>query len=126
MILKVLMNTMTRKSRSFALALLMMIGVGMAAPAAFATTQDGTATATTSNITELTGPLASIQQTIQGPIAMSIGVVALAVAGAMLIFGGEFSDFAKRLVYTGAAVALTVSAASILTSVFTTTSGALI
>jgi type IV secretion system protein VirB2 len=102
---------------------MMLFGL-MSSVSAFASTNVNNATE--NNIQELSGPIAAIQSTIQGPIAMSIGVVALAAAGAMLVFGGEISDFVKRLVYVGAAVALTVSAASILTSLFTNTSGVLI
>jgi type IV secretion system protein VirB2 len=39
-------------------------------------------------------PLQQIQQSITGPVAGFI-----AIAGAMLIFGGELNDFARRLCY---------------------------
>ncbi|MCJ8521162.1 type IV secretion system protein VirB2 [Pseudorhizobium tarimense] len=45
------------------------------------------------------GPLEQIQQSITGPVAGYIALAAVAVAGAMLIFGGELNDFARRLVY---------------------------
>ena len=44
-------------------------------------------------------PLQQIQQSITGPVAMGIALIAVAVAGAMLIFGGEINDFARRLAY---------------------------
>lgn len=45
------------------------------------------------------GPLQQIQQSITGPVAMGIALIAVAVAGGMLIFGGEINDFARRLAY---------------------------
>jgi type IV secretion system protein TrbC len=45
------------------------------------------------------GPLQQIQQSITGPVAGYIALAAVAVAGGMLIFGGELNDFARRLMY---------------------------
>ncbi|MDK1376412.1 MULTISPECIES: TrbC/VirB2 family protein [unclassified Sinorhizobium] len=45
------------------------------------------------------GPLQQIQQSITGPVAGAIALAAMAIAGGMLIFGGELNDFARRLVY---------------------------
>jgi len=45
------------------------------------------------------GPLQHIQQSITGPVAGFIALAAVAVAGGMLIFGGELNDFARRLMY---------------------------
>ncbi|RWB17804.1 MAG: conjugal transfer protein TrbC, partial [Mesorhizobium sp.] len=44
-------------------------------------------------------PLQQIQQSITGPVAGFIALAAVAIAGGMLIFGGELNDFARRLVY---------------------------
>ena len=43
------------------------------------------------------GPLTQLQTSLTGPVAKGIGVIALAVAGGMLAFGGELSDFTKRI-----------------------------
>lgn len=45
------------------------------------------------------GPLQQIQQSITGPVAGFIALAAVAIAGGMLIFGGELNDFARRLIY---------------------------
>ena len=45
------------------------------------------------------GPLEQIQDSITGPVAGYIALAAVAIAGGMLIFGGELNDFARRLVY---------------------------
>ncbi|UGA48855.1 TrbC/VirB2 family protein (plasmid) [Bradyrhizobium quebecense] len=44
-------------------------------------------------------PLEQIQKSITGPVAGFIALAAVAVAGGMLIFGGELNDFARRLIY---------------------------
>jgi type IV secretory pathway VirB2 component (pilin) len=43
------------------------------------------------------GPLQTLQTSLTGPVAKAIGVIALAVSGGMLAFGGELSDFTKRI-----------------------------
>ncbi|MCZ7497276.1 conjugal transfer protein TrbC [Agrobacterium tumefaciens] len=45
------------------------------------------------------GPLERIQESITGPVAGYIALAAVAIAGGMLIFGGELNDFARRLMY---------------------------
>ncbi|AIC30121.1 conjugal transfer protein TrbC 2 (plasmid) [Rhizobium etli bv. mimosae str. IE4771] len=45
------------------------------------------------------GPLQQIQESITGPVAGAIALSAVAIAGGMLIFGGELNDFARRLMY---------------------------
>lgn len=44
-------------------------------------------------------PLERVQESITGPVAGFIALAAVAIAGGMLIFGGELNDFARRLVY---------------------------
>lgn len=44
-------------------------------------------------------PLQQIQQSITGPTAGFIALAAVAIAGGMLIFGGELNDFARRITY---------------------------
>ncbi len=42
-------------------------------------------------------PLQTVSQSLTGPVAKAIGVVALAASGGMLAFGGELGDFTKRI-----------------------------
>ena len=53
-------------------------------------------------------PLQQIQQSITGPVAGFIALSAVAVAGGILIFGGELNDFARRqpALFLGASLAL--------------------
>lgn len=68
-----------------------------AAVAAFAVTR--TAHASSGGGLPWEAPLEQIQQSITGPVAGFIALAAVAVAGGMLIFGGELNDFARRLMY---------------------------
>jgi len=67
----------------------------IAAPSLFAST----ALAGSGGSLPWEGPLEQIQESITGPVAGYIALAAVAIAGGMLIFGGELNDFARRLVY---------------------------
>jgi type IV secretion system protein VirB2 len=81
---------MSRKNALIAIALL-------AAPIVFASVAPALASSGGSLPWE--GPLQQIQESITGPVAGAIALAAVAIAGGMLIFGGELNDFARRLVY---------------------------
>jgi type IV secretion system protein VirB2 len=66
------------------------IAVAIASPALAGTTGGGL---------PWEGPLKQIQESINGPVAGAIALAAMAIAGGMLIFGGELNDFARRLMY---------------------------
>ena len=57
-------------------------------------------------------PLTALQNSLTGPIAKSIGIIALAVAGGMLAFGGELADFTKRILMVVLALAVMLLAAN--------------
>ncbi len=59
------------------------------------------------------GPLQQIQQSITGPVAFSIALAAIAIAGGMLIMGGELNDFARRLMYIVLVAGILLGAAQI-------------
>jgi type IV secretory pathway VirB2 component (pilin) len=81
---------MSRKNTAIAIALL-------AAPIVLTATAQALASSGGSLPWE--GPLEQIQESITGPVAGYIALAAVAIAGGMLIFGGELNDFARRLVY---------------------------
>ncbi len=78
-------------NRSLQLISLLTVGVVVMASPAFASSGGGSL--------PWEGPLQQIQQSITGPVAGAIALAAVAIAGGMLIFGGELNDFARRLVY---------------------------
>src|SRR5580692_989752 len=56
-------------------------------------------------------PLTSLEQSLSGPVAGAIGVT--------LVFGGELNEFARRSVYAVCAIAFIITAATLLTGLFT-------
>lgn len=64
------------------------------------------------------GPLAVIQASITGPVAISIALIAIAVAGGMLIFGGEINNFARTGVYITLVLGLLVMANNVLAALY--------
>ncbi len=59
-------------------------------------------------------PLQNLATSLTGPTAGAIALIALFAAGAVLVFGGEISDFAKRLIYIVIAVSLLIGGATLL------------
>ena len=67
-------------------------------------------------------PLQTLQNSISGPVAVLIAIIALAAIGVTLIFGGEWNEFARRGVFAVCAIALLVGGAVIMTTLFNVTS----
>lgn len=65
-------------------------------------------------------PLATVQASLTGPVAVSVALIAIAVAGAMLIFGGEINNFARMGVYIVLVLGLLVMANNFLSALYTT------
>ncbi|MCW8200290.1 conjugal transfer protein TrbC [Verminephrobacter aporrectodeae subsp. tuberculatae] len=64
-------------------------------------------------------PLAKLRQSISGPVAFTIALLGIIACGASLIWGGEISDFVRRIVYVVLVVCLIVFANAMLSSAFT-------
>ena len=63
-------------------------------------------------------PLSRIATSLTGPVALSISLIALMVAGGTLVFGGELSEFARRSCVAALAIAFLVLGAGFMTSLF--------
>ena len=63
-------------------------------------------------------PLNRIATSLTGPVALSISLIALMVAGGTLVFGGELSEFARRSCVAALAIAFLVLGAGFMTSLF--------
>jgi type IV secretion system protein VirB2 len=71
------------------------------------------------------GPLQTIQNSLKGPVAMSISIIAVVCLGAALIFGGELGDFARKAVMVALGVAFLVAADSVISTLFGSTAALL-
>ena len=63
-------------------------------------------------------PLNQVATSLTGPVALSISLIALMVAGGTLVFGGELSEFARRSCVAVLAIAFLVLGAGFMTSLF--------
>ncbi len=63
-------------------------------------------------------PLQTFRDSITGPVALTIAVLAIAVAGSMLIFGGEINNFARMCCYIILVAGLLVSANNVMSILY--------
>lgn len=76
------------------------------------------ALAATSTGTAFDTPLEILRSVFTGPIAYTAALIGIVVAGAMLIFGGEIGEFAKRLIMLILVIAIIVLANNVLSQFF--------
>lgn len=88
-----------------------------AAGIVLALTAATTAHATTTGL-PWEGPLTTLKDSLTGPVALAISLIAIVVCGCLLIFGGEIGDFAKRMVMLVLVIAVVVGGASMLSTLF--------
>lgn len=62
------------------------------------------------------GPLKKIRDSISGPVAFGIALLGIIACGATLIWGGEVSEFTRRIIYVVLVVCIIVFANSFLTN----------
>lgn len=63
-------------------------------------------------------PLKTLVDSLKGPVAVGIGIVGFIIAGAMLIFGGEFGEVGKKASIMTLVVSMLVLAANFLPALF--------
>lgn len=64
------------------------------------------------------GPLTTLSNSLTGPVAISIALIAIAVAGGVLIWGGEINRFASMAVYIVLVLGLLVMANNVLQALY--------
>jgi len=62
--------------------------------------------------------LTRIQNSMTGPVALAVSILGIFVCGALLIFGGDMQEFVRRMIYVVLAIALLVSASSLISLLF--------
>jgi type IV secretion system protein TrbC len=63
-------------------------------------------------------PLQRVADSLTGPVALAVSLIALMVAGGTLVFGGELSEFARRSCVAVLAIAFLVLGAGFMTQLF--------
>jgi type IV secretion system protein VirB2 len=78
----------------------------------------GSAIAATQTGLPWEGPLETIKNSLTGPIAFYISLIAIAITGSVLAFGGNLEGFAQKAVYLALGISVTVFASNLLSSAF--------
>lgn len=68
-------------------------------------------------------PIQTLRKSISGPVAFAVALLGIIACGATLVWGGEISEFTRRIIYLILVIAVIVFANTLLTKGF---SGALI
>ena len=64
------------------------------------------------------GPLQTIATSMTGPVAYAISLIGIVVAGAMLVWGGEINEFARRIIMLVLVISLIVFSTQLLSALF--------
>jgi len=63
-------------------------------------------------------PLTTIQTSLTGPVAFAIFLIAIVAAGATLVWGGEISEFTRRIIFVVLCITVIALAAQTYTQIF--------
>ena len=70
-------------------------------------------------------PLNKVKDSLSGPVALAVGVIAFFAGGAMLVFGGEMTDFARRAALVVLACGFLLGGSNLLTTLYGATSSSI-
>jgi type IV secretion system protein VirB2 len=62
--------------------------------------------------------LTSLQNSVTGPVAFSLSIIGIVVAGGVLIFGGDLNGFFRTLIFLVLVMALLVGAQNVMSTFF--------
>ena len=62
--------------------------------------------------------LVNLRNSVTGPVAFTLSIVGIVVAGGILIFGGELNAFFRSLIFIVLVMALLIGANNIMTNLF--------
>lgn len=63
-------------------------------------------------------PLKNIRDSMTGPVAFTLSIIGIVVAGGVLIFGGELNAFVRTLIFLVLVIAIIVGANNLMSSLF--------
>ena len=70
-------------------------------------------------------PLNKVKDSLSGPVALAVGVIAFFAGGAMLVFGDEMTDFARRAALVVLACGFLLGGSNLLTTLYGSTSSSI-
>jgi type IV secretion system protein TrbC len=62
--------------------------------------------------------LTSLRNSVTGPVAFTVSIIGIVIAGSVLIFGGDLNGFFRTLVFIVLVMSLLVGAQNIMSSLF--------
>jgi type IV secretory pathway VirB2 component (pilin) len=62
--------------------------------------------------------LTSLRDSVTGPVAFSLSIIGIVIAGGVLIFGGDLNGFFRSLIFIVLVMALLVGAQNMMTTFF--------
>ncbi len=62
--------------------------------------------------------LVNLRNSVTGPVAFTLSIIGIVVAGGVLIFGGELNAFFRSLIFIVLVMALLIGAQNIMTNLF--------
>ncbi len=65
-------------------------------------------------------PLKMVSESISGPVAFAISLIAIIAAGAGLIFGGDMQGFMKTALFVTAAIGFIIGGGKVLSTLYST------
>lgn len=63
-------------------------------------------------------PLVNLKNSLTGPVAFTVSIIGIVVAGAVLIFGGDLNGFVRTLVFLVLVIAIIVGANTLMSGLF--------
>lgn len=94
------------------------IAAALAAGAVLALLPDLAQASTATSGLAWEAPLTTLQNSLTGPVARVIALLALAAAGAALVFGGEMGDFTRRIMMAVLGISVLLLGGQLVTTLF--------
>jgi type IV secretion system protein TrbC len=98
--------------------LLFLLGFFTLLAFVFLTSQDVFASAGTGGQLPYESWLTNLRNSVTGPVAFTLSIVGIVIAGGVLIFGGDLNGFFRTLVFLVLVMAFLVGAQNIMSSFF--------
>lgn len=64
------------------------------------------------------GPLQTVVNSLTGPVALAISILAMAAAGGALVFGGELGEFTRKIIMLVLAISFLVAGGAFMSTLF--------
>jgi type IV secretory pathway VirB2 component (pilin) len=100
------------RHRLFIAVALILLALFMLAP------HPALATPTTGGSLPYESWLTSLRNSVTGPVAFTLSIIGIVIAGGVLIFGGDLNGFFRTLIFLVLVMALIVGAQNMMTSFF--------